>query len=49
MLRGKVPLPFILARRLVSLCGDALAAILPMDRRDRLAELLTDDERASGP
>jgi hypothetical protein len=22
---------------------DALAAILPMDRRDRLAELLTDD------
>ena len=23
---------------------DALAAILPMDRRDRLAELLTDDD-----
>ncbi len=26
---------------------DALAAILPMDRRDRLAEILTDDDVAT--
>jgi hypothetical protein len=30
------------ARRALQL--DSLAAILPMDRRDRLAELLTDDD-----
>ena len=33
------------ARRALDL--DALAAILPMDRRDRLAEILTDDDVAT--
>jgi len=34
-----------LTRRALEL--DALAAILPMDRRDRLAEILTDDDVAT--
>jgi hypothetical protein len=49
MVKGNAPAldPDPETRRALQL--DALAAILPMDRRDRLAELLTDDERASGP
>jgi len=34
-----------LTRRALEL--DALAAILPMDRRDRLAEIVTDDDVAT--
>jgi hypothetical protein len=41
----ETPLPSISTPRLaVALELDALAAILPMDRRDRLAELLTDHD-----
>ena len=44
MVKGKVPALRLgpATRRALQL--DALAAILPMDRRDRLAELLTDDD-----
>src|SRR5208283_4934965 len=45
----EVPSPALprdpLTRRALEL--DALAAILPMDRRDRLAEILTDDDVAT--
>lgn len=43
-MKGKVPALRLgpATRRALQL--DALAAILPMDRRDRLAELLTDDD-----
>jgi len=44
MVKGNAPAldPDPETRRALQL--DALAAILPMDRRDRLAELLTDDD-----
>ena len=44
MVKGK-SLPSISTRRLAAVCSSMRsAAILPMDRRERLAELLTDDD-----
>ena len=44
MVKGKVPALHLDPETRRALQLDALAAILPMDRRDRLAELLTDDD-----
>ena len=44
MVQGKVPALHLDPETRRALQLDALAAILPMDRRDRLAELLTDDD-----
>jgi hypothetical protein len=41
---GKVPALRLGPATRLALQLDALAAILPMDRRDRLAEFLTDDD-----
>jgi hypothetical protein len=42
--QGKVPALHLGPATRRALRLDALAAILPMDRRDRLAEFLTDDD-----
>ena len=44
MVKGEVPALRLGRATLSALQLDALAAILPMDRRDRLAELFTDDD-----
>jgi len=44
MVKGKVPALRLGRATLSALQLDALAAILPMGRRDRLAELFTDDD-----
>jgi hypothetical protein len=44
MVKGKVPALHLSPAARSALQLDALAAILPMGRRDRLAELFTDDD-----
>jgi hypothetical protein len=44
MMKGKVPALHLDPTTRRALQSDALATILPMDRRDRLAQLLTDDD-----
>jgi hypothetical protein len=44
MVKGNVPALHLDPETHRALQLDALAAILPIDRRDRLAELLTDDD-----